>query len=176
MANLFLTDDLLPVIGQAIYPGINGFLGSPGIGMLDVVFLAMFLVLPVLGIGIGMARFRRQYTWHKRIQLAVAAILLLAVGAFEIDMQFVSGCANGAAVSILADGGEDVALHSPGVFDLDVFLVAVRWLSRLWSFSSKPPHPSPYSRRHVFWARVAAIDLVLTAITGWTFYWLAFVA
>ena len=91
MANLFLTDDLLPVIGQAIYPGINGFLGSRASIMLDVVFLAMFLVLPVLGIGIGMARFRRQYTWHKRIQLMVAAILLLAVGAFEIDMQLVSG-------------------------------------------------------------------------------------
>ena len=95
MANLFLTGDWLPLIGQAIYPGINGFLGSRASVMLDVVFLAMFFVLPMLGVGIGMARFRRQYTWHKRIQLTVAAILLLAVGAFEIDMQFVSGCANG---------------------------------------------------------------------------------
>jgi uncharacterized membrane protein YozB (DUF420 family) len=39
-----------------------------------------------------------------------------------------------------------------------------------------PPGPSPYSRRHIFWARLAAIDLALTAITGWVFYWLAFVA
>ncbi len=40
----------------------------------------------------------------------------------------------------------------------------------------KPPQPSPYSGRHVFWARIAAVDLVLTSITGWIFYWLAFVA
>jgi hypothetical protein len=28
----------------------------------------------------------------------------------------------------------------------------------------------------MFWARLAATDLLLTSITGWTFYWVAFVA
>jgi hypothetical protein len=38
-----------------------------------------------------------------------------------------------------------------------------------------PPEPSPHSRIHIPLARVAATDMVLTAVTGWIFYWLAFV-
>jgi hypothetical protein len=38
-----------------------------------------------------------------------------------------------------------------------------------------PPHPGPHSRFHVRWARIAAIDMFITAVTGWTFYYLAFV-
>jgi putative membrane protein len=75
----------------AQFAGINGFLGSRASIMLDVVFLAMFAVLPIMGVSIGLARFRKKYAWHKRIQLTLAVVLLLAVAAFEIDMQFISG-------------------------------------------------------------------------------------
>ncbi|HVW45670.1 MAG TPA: DUF420 domain-containing protein, partial [Solirubrobacterales bacterium] len=37
-----------------------------------------------------------------------------------------------------------------------------------------PPAPNDHSRSHIFWARLAAIDMLLTAVTGWAFYWLAF--
>jgi hypothetical protein len=40
---------------------------------------------------------------------------------------------------------------------------------------SNPPMPGPHSRLHVPLARTAAADMVLTAITGWIFYWVAFV-
>ena len=40
----------------------------------------------------------------------------------------------------------------------------------------EPPEPSDYSHRHAFWAWIAAADMTLTALTGWIFYWLAFVA
>ena len=39
-----------------------------------------------------------------------------------------------------------------------------------------PPEPTGYSRQHILWARLAAIDMVLTTLSGWIFYWLAFVA
>jgi hypothetical protein len=39
-----------------------------------------------------------------------------------------------------------------------------------------PPAPGPHSPWHIRWAKVAAIDMLMTAITGWLFYWLAFVA
>lgn len=39
-----------------------------------------------------------------------------------------------------------------------------------------PPMPGSHGPRHRTMARLAAIDLVLTAVTGTTFYWLAFVA
>jgi uncharacterized membrane protein YozB (DUF420 family) len=38
-----------------------------------------------------------------------------------------------------------------------------------------PPAPSPHSLWHRRWGRIAAIDLLLTAVTGWVFYVLAFV-
>ena len=37
------------------------------------------------------------------------------------------------------------------------------------------PEPNEYSPRHIFWARLAALEMVMTAVTGWLFYWLAFV-
>ena len=53
----------------------------------------------------------------------------------------------------------------------------------LWSFVviqayrhfPQPPLPGPYSARHRLWGWLAAIDMALTAATGWTFYVLAFV-
>ena len=45
--------------------------------MLDVVFLAMFLVIPVMTWSIQQAKAGR-YTLHKRVQLILAAVLLAA--------------------------------------------------------------------------------------------------
>jgi hypothetical protein len=39
-----------------------------------------------------------------------------------------------------------------------------------------PPSPGSHGPRHRVMARLAAADLLLTAITGSVFYWLAFVA
>ncbi len=38
-----------------------------------------------------------------------------------------------------------------------------------------PPAPSRHSAWHVRWGKIAAIDMLLTALTGWMFYYLAFV-
>ena len=71
--------------------GINGFLGSRASIMLDVVFLAMFFVLPVLAWSIWQVKYRRRYALHKRVQLITAAVLLITVVAFEVDMRWISG-------------------------------------------------------------------------------------
>src|SRR5688572_14622065 len=69
---------------------MNGFLGTRASIMLDVVFLAMFAVIPLLGLSIYLVKYRHSYTWHKRIQLSLGAVLLVAVTAFEVDMQFIT--------------------------------------------------------------------------------------
>jgi len=160
----------------AEFTGINGFLGSRASIMLDVVFLAMFAVLPVMAVSIGMARFRRQYAWHKRIQLTLAIILLFAVAAFEIDMQFISGWQTRATPSPYWPAGVKTSLYIHLVFSISTFFLWLYVVIGALRNIPKPPAPSPYSRRHIFWARLAAIDLTLTALTGWIFYWLAFVA
>ena len=158
------------------YAGVNGFLGTRASLMLDVVFLAMFLVLPVLGVSIAMVRFRQKYTWHKRAQLTLAVVLLAAVSAFEIDMQFVSGWRDRAGLSPFWKTGVMASLYVHLVISISTFFLWLYVVTGALRNIPRPPGPSVYSRRHMFWARLAAIDLALTALTGWIFYWLAFVA
>ncbi len=160
----------------AQFAGINGFLGSRASIMLDVVFLTMFAVLPVMGLSIGLVRFRKKYAWHKRIQLTLALVLLLAVTAFEIDMQFISGWRTRAMPSPYWPVGVHNSLYVHLVFSISTFFLWLYVVIGALRNVPRPPGPSPYSRRHIFWARLAAVDLVLTAITGWIFYLLAFVA
>ena len=75
------------------YHGIDGFLGTRASIMLDIVFLAMFAIIPVMGWSIWLVRCRRHYALHKRCNSALGLLLAVAVGLFEIDMRFVSGCA-----------------------------------------------------------------------------------
>ena len=69
------------------YPGIDGFLGTRASLMLDVVFLAMFVVVPVMLWSIYQVKYRRRYLLHKRVQLTLALVLLAAVTLFEVDMR-----------------------------------------------------------------------------------------
>ena len=39
-----------------------------------------------------------------------------------------------------------------------------------------PPQPGAHSSSHIFWAWLATVEMAMTALTGWIFYWLAFVA
>src|SRR5262245_46630274 len=65
----------------------DGFLGTRASLMLDVVFLAMFAVIPVMGWSIYQVKFRQRYQLHKRVQLILAAILLVTIALFEMDVR-----------------------------------------------------------------------------------------
>ncbi|MDZ4818625.1 MAG: DUF420 domain-containing protein, partial [Planctomycetota bacterium] len=41
---------------------------------------------------------------------------------------------------------------------------------------ARPAAPGPYSAQHKRVAKAAALGMCLTAVTGWIFYWMAFVA
>src|SRR5438874_12274249 len=76
------------LLADSPYPGISGFVpGARGSLMLDVVFVAMFVVVPRLAVSLYLVKWRREYAWHKRLQLAMASVLLVAVLLFEIDIR-----------------------------------------------------------------------------------------
>jgi len=53
------------------------------------------------------------------------------------------------------------------------------WIWVVWEALRRfptPPAPAAHSRRHRVMGRLAAADLLLTSLTGWIFYWFAFVA
>lgn len=164
----------------AQYAGFNGFLGTRGSFMLDLVFLAMFAVVPVMGWSIYLVKYRRRYQTHKRIQLVLGAVLLVAVAAFEIDMR-IHGWTDRAEPSRYWQDGRwndwidySLAIHLAfAIPSLFLWLwVIVQGLRRF----PRPPAPCPYSRQHRLLGRLAAITMVCTSLTGWLFYWFAFAA
>lgn len=69
----------------------NGFLGNKASFMLDFVVVALILIVPILLFSLYSVKVRRQYALHKKLQLLLGAVLLVAVGAFEFDLHFIQG-------------------------------------------------------------------------------------
>lgn len=160
--------------------GFDGFLGSRASLMLDVVFLAMFAVLPALGWSVWLVRSRRSYALHKKVQLGLAAVLLVTVAVFEIDIRL-HGWRDRARPSRFYGsdsqwGLVDVSLAVHLVFAVSTAVLWVWVVAGAWRHFADPPLPNAYSQKHRRLGWLAAIDMALTALTGWIFYLLAFVA
>ena len=163
----------------AQYPGLDGFLGTRGSFMLDFVFLAMFAVVPLLFVSIFLVK-RGQYGWHKRIQLVLAILLLVAVVAFEVEMRIVGWEARAEASPYWIDSSWNDWVH----FSLAIHLFFAIPTALIWTYVvvqamrlfPKPANPGSHSASHRFWAPIATFEMCMTALTGWVFYWLAFVA
>ena len=161
------------------FSGIDGFLGTRASLMLDLVFLAMFAVLPILGWSIYEVKYRRRYLLHKRVQLALGAVLLVTVALFETDMRINGWSDRAVASRYWTTAGLnwiDVALAVHLCFAVTTALAWIAVIGRALANFPSPPEPGPHSAWHRRWAKLAAIDMLLTALTGWLFYCLAFVA
>ena len=163
----------------ASYPGIDGFLGTRGSLMLDVVFLAMFAVVPIMFWSISLAK-RGNYVLHKKVQIALALTLLIAVTAFEIEMRVIGWESRAEPSPYWTDSSWNDGVH----FSLGVHLFFAIPTAFLWIYVvvqamrlfPKPASPNTHSPSHRFWAPIAAFEMLMTAVTGWIFYWMAFVA
>ncbi|MEZ6098516.1 MAG: DUF420 domain-containing protein [Pirellulaceae bacterium] len=171
-----------PDVMRPEFVGIDGFLGTRGSFMMDFVFLAMLAVVPIMFASIYLARFQHKFQLHKVIQLVLATALLLAVVAFETEVRltgeawrlrsepspfYVEGSWNDwidytLAIHLL------FAIPAPFLWGIVIYR-ALRHFPR-------PAAPSAHSRAHRIWGRLAAIVMTATAVTGWCFYYLAFVA
>ena len=76
------------LLAQQATSELHGFLPTRGTFMLDFVFVAMFAIVPIMAWSIYLARYRRKYELHKRIQITLALVLAVAVAAFEVDARF----------------------------------------------------------------------------------------
>ncbi|MCI0334837.1 MAG: DUF420 domain-containing protein [Planctomycetes bacterium] len=163
-------------MNDVVYPGIDGFLGTRASLMLDVLVLVMLAVVLILCWSVYQVKFRRRYRLHKWTQVALGAAVLVVVVLFEVDIRLHGW-------EMRAAGGE--GRHAPAIvwYSLYIHLVFAVSSLILWPVTiflalrnfPDPPHPGVHSRVHVPLARAAALDMVMTAVTGWIFYWLAFV-
>jgi len=157
------------------YPGWDGFLGTRASFMLDVLVIAMALVVVVLAWSVYQVKYRRRFVLHKWVQVILGLVLLVAVVVFEVDVRL-NGWEDRATGAI---GGQASTTVWTALTIHLVFAVAatILWpvviIRALLNFPN-PPAPGPHSRFHRLWGRIAAIDMVITAFTGWTFYYLAF--
>jgi uncharacterized membrane protein YozB (DUF420 family) len=166
-----------PVAASARAPagGIDGFLGTRASLGMDVVLVGLVALLPVLAWSVALVR-RGRYAAHKSLQLFIVAALAAAIVVFEIDIRLVSDWKVRAAASPWWPGGVLVALAIHLVFAVTTFGL-LAWV--VWEAVVRfpvPPEPGSHGPRHRRLARLAAVDLVCTAVTGTAFYWLAFVA
>ncbi len=160
---------------------ITGFLPWRGPFMLDAIVIAMVFVLIALAWSIYSVKYRNKYLRHKVTQLCLTVGLLILLVFFEVDIQFFENWRERADASPNYDAATRSGL---AVYSLWIHLFFATTTLALWlliilqalnRFPS-PPRPNGHSRFHARWGMVAAIDMVLTAVTGWVFYFLAFVA
>lgn len=153
----------------------NGFLPTRGSLVLDAVFLAMFVICAVMLASIFLVRYQQKYETHRRIQTGLAVFLAIAVAIFEIDVRFITDWRSLAESSqYYADGLVDRALWIHLMFAIPTpFVWAFVVVQALRKFP-KQLAPNDHSRSHRFWGRVAVGLMLMTAVTGCIFYWLAF--
>lgn len=153
----------------------QGFLGTRGTLMLDVVAVAMLAVLPILSVSIWAVKYRRNYPLHYTLQVILGIVLLFTVLVFEIDVR-VFGWKHKA---------EPSPYYHTWLFPVFYVHLAVAVTTTVmwyvvtiaaWLKFPRPPAPGAHSAFHLRWSKVAAVGMFLTAITGWLFYYLAFVA
>ncbi len=158
------------------YPGSDGFLGTRAPLIMDVLCVAMLVVLIVLGWSVYQVKVHRRYTLHKWTQISLATILLILVILFEADVRM-HGWQQRSAGQL---GGHASATALATLYVHLVFAISttILWpvtiVLALRNFAN-PALPGPHSKIHVPLARIAALDMLITSFTGWTFYWVAFV-
>ena len=172
----------VPLFGQTAFSGFEGFLPwGRGSLMLDVVFVALFAVVPLLLASVYLVKFLQRFALHKRLQVVMAAVLLVAVVLFEIDIR-INGWEHRAEPSPYFDpankwtcpAGLALLIHLS--FAVPTLLLWIAVVVQALRKFSDPPLPGAHSRWHARYGMLAAAGMVMTAVTGWVFYWLAFVA
>lgn len=154
----------------------DGFLPfSRASGILDLVALSLVIILPALGYSLYLVRVKRNYEAHRKLQIALSVVLVVAVAIFEVDMR-VHGWRQYAEASPFYENLVEPVLWIHLFFAVSTTLLWIYVIIGALRNFPKPALPNEYSAKHRTVARLAALDMLLTAITGWAFYLIAFVA
>ena len=160
----------------------DGFLGFQTTFMLDVVVCALTLIVPLLAYSIYLVKGPGNYRRHKALQILLTALLLLAVLAFEVDVQLMhGGWENIVAKRQPSPPTEHLAFvrqllmvhlvfaaSTPVLWGVTIYLALKRY--------SSPPMPGRHSPLHKKLGWLSVLDLVATSTTGVLWYYYAFVA
>ena len=151
-----------------------GILPSRGTIMLDIVFCAMFLVVPIMFWSIRLAK-QGRYPLHKQTQISTAVVLLFAIIAFEVDIRLHGW------IHLTTESSFDITIIKRFLYVHLAFAIPTPfiWIAVIYKALTrfdKPPVPNEYSQQHKRWGWIAALALTGTGVTGTIFYYVAFIA
>jgi hypothetical protein len=142
---------------------------------MDLVALAILVVVPLLAASTWLVRVRHAYGAHKRLQIIISLALVVVLTVFEAEVRRRDWRPAAALSPYYASW-----LYPVFYVHLSVAVSAtLLWCSAAfaaWRWVPRPPRPGTKSHLHRRLGRAAALAMVATAITGWTFYWIAFLA
>jgi len=160
----------------------HGFLGNDASFMLDFVVCALVLLVPLLAYSIYVVKVQRRYLLHKRLQLLLAAILVVAVSAFEVDMRSHGGWKNIVNKNPAQPRLDEAELakcakllYTHLVFAISTPVLWIVTIALALRRFPDPPRPGPHSELHKALGWASAVDLALTSVTGMWFYYATFV-
>ena len=157
------------------YPGWDGFLGTRASFMLDAVCVGMVAVMLILTWSIRQVKCHRNFLLHKRVQLGLAALLAVVLTGFEIDVRM-NGWQERAAGALGGTPADSVflALWIHLCFAITTVVLWITVIALALRKFPSPPVPNEHSTFHRRCGWLATIDMLLTTITGWVFYVMAF--
>lgn len=154
-------------------PGLFPF--SRGTLVLDLIAAGLFLVLPVLFYSVWKARTHKNYETHRKLQTTLSTLLLVLVLLFELELR-IFGWRDNAMISPYYDSLLPAVLRVHLVFSISTtFLWAATFVMAFRRFS-RPAFPGKHSLVHKWMGWATVIGTCLTTLTGWFFYYLAFIA
>lgn len=169
-------------MAEPSYAGILGAWLIPGRGSLtlEAIVVTMFVVTISLALSIATARFGRRYRLHRAMQIGLTVCLAVALAAFEADMRFVTDWRALAEESPWFERGTFSVVHAALAVHLcfaipTPFIWTTTLVLALRRFGPNV-RPGAHSRSHRRWGWISATMMTLTALTGWLFFYLAFVA
>lgn len=137
--------------------------------------LVILIVLPLLAISWWAVAKKRAYRWHKGLQIAQAGILGTVLLAFEWEIRRHDWRA-AAEMSPYYDVWVQpvVVLHL--AFAIPCAVLWVVTLTGALRHFPRPIRTSSYAVQHRKLGRLTVMATIGTALTGWLFFWLAFVS
>ena len=154
----------------------NGFLGTRATWVLDAILVSTLLVVAVMSVSIALVKFGRKYKTHRNIQTSLAVLLFVAVVAFEIEIRLFTNWRELAQPSpYYATGWVGTALWVHLLFAIPTPFI---WFATIWTairWFRPNLGPNEHSSKHKILGRMAAGSMMLTTVTAWIFYYVAFV-
>lgn len=142
--------------------------------LIDIVNFSFIVIVPTLIYSWSKVR-QGEYSFHKKIQLTLFAVLFIAVILFELDLRQRGGIFEMVKASQFAG-----TAFLNGLIWFHMFTsitTSLIWIGliifSLWKFPS-PPAPNKFSGVHKLFGKIGMIDMILTGITGVMLYVLGF--